>query len=373
MKTIYTLLLFAFMALFHVRVDAAVITVSNVISRPAQHSSLQAAVDAASPGDTLLITGGGGNYGSVTMVKTLVLIGEGIRNTPVVMDYLYLRKYSSSMGSDSSRFYGLNMFQVNIDGDFAGAVGGQRSMNNFIFERCVVREWAYLREGSETIRDITFRHCLFGTGLWLKHDVDNVLLTNCVFNGAAIVSFSSCNAVGPSFNSEVVVSNSIFLNRTSSVFYSYNSYYCNGDPIRGLVLENNIFYRSEPTGCYDCYWYNNLTYANAQVSALPPPGYGGTGSGNLENLDPLFNNFPFNFSNSNAEFSWGHNYGLQTGSPALGTGTNGTNIGLWGGLYAVTQLPSEPKTPAVTELSIPVSTVPVGGTLQINLRAVSRD
>lgn len=370
MKTIYTLLIFAFMALFHVRVDAAVITVSNVTSRPAQHSSLQAAVDAASPGDTLLITGGGGNYGSVTMVKTLVLIGEGIRNTPVVMDYLYLRKYSPTMGSDSSRFYGLNMYQVNISGDFTGAAGGQRSMNNFIFERCVVREWANLQEGPETNRDIIFRHCLFGAGVLLKYDVDNVLLTNCVFNGSAIVNQGCYQYYGgsSSFNSEVVVSNSIFLNRTSSVFY-YT--WCN--QIRGLVLENNIFYRSEPTGCYDCYWYNNLTYANAQVSALPPPGYGGTGSGNLENLDPLFNNFPFNFSNPNAAFSWGHNYGLQTGSPALGTGTNGTNIGLWGGLYAVTQLPSEPKTPAVTELSIPVSTVPVGGTLQINLRAVSRD
>jgi hypothetical protein len=369
MKTIYTLLLFAFMALFHVRVDAAVITVSNVTSRPAQHSSLQAAVDAASPGDTLLITGGGGNYGSVIMVKTLVLIGEGIRNTPVMMDYLYLQKYSPTMGSDSSRFYGLNMHQVNINGDFTGAAGGQRSMNNFIFERCVVREWAALHEGPETIRDIIFRHCLFGVGVMLKPDVDNVLLTNCVFNGAGIFLYNACN--GSNLNSEVVVSNSIFLNRTSRVFGSHH-HWC-GDLLRGLVLENNIFYRSEPTGCYDCYWYNNLTYANAQVSALPPPGYGGTGSGNLENLDPLFNNFPFNFSNPNAEFSWGHNYGLQTGSPALGTGTNGTNIGLWGGLYAVTQLPSEPKTPAVTELSIPVSTVPVGGTLQINLRAVSRD
>lgn len=367
MKTIYTILLFAFMALFHVRVDAAVITVSNVISRPAQHSSLQAAVDAASPGDTLLITGGGGNYGSVTMVKTLVLIGEGIRNTAVVMDYLYLRKYSPTMGSDSSRFYGLNMHSVSINGDFTGAAGGQRSMNNFIFERCIVRQWAGLYEGSETIRDITFRHCRFETAVLIKFDVDNVLLTNCVFNGAAIASY---NYGGTGFNLEVVVSNSIFLNRTSSVFYRH-SYWL--EEVRGLVLENNIFYRSEPTGCYDCYWYNNLTYANAQVSALPPPGYGGTGSGNLENLDPLFNHFPFNFSNPNAEFSWGHNYGLQTGSPALGTGTNGTNIGLWGGLYAVTQLPSEPKTPAVTELSIPVSTVPVGGTLQINLRAVSRD
>lgn len=369
MKTIYTLFLFAFMALIHVRVDAAVITVSNVTSRPAQHSSLQAAVDAASPGDTLLITGGGGNYGSVTMVKPLVLIGEGIRNNVVEMDYLYLRKYSPTMGSDSSRFYGLNMYQVNINGDFTGAAGGQQSMNNFIFERCVVREWVYLGVGSETFRDITFRHCLLKTGLYLKYDVDNVLLTNCVFDGAAI----QVRCENGNFNSEVVVSNSIFLNRTSSVFNASYNWYNPCPSVKGLVLENNIFYRSEPTGCYDCYWYNNLTYANAQVSALPPPGYGGTGSGNLENLDPLFNNFPFNFSNPNAEFSWGHNYGLQTGSPALGTGTNGTNIGLWGGLYAVTQLPSEPKTPAVTELSIPVSTVPVGGTLQINLRAVSRD
>jgi hypothetical protein len=368
MKNILTLFFFASMAMFHAQVGAAVLTVSNVTGRPAQHSNLQAAVDAASQGDTLLITGGGANYGNLTLTKRLVLIGEGIHNNAVVMDYLYLRKYSSTIGSDSSRFYGINMYVVDPNGEFSGAAGGQRSMNNFIFERCVVRGEVWLHSAPETHRNFTFRHCRFDSWVYVKSDLENILFTNCIFNESSLMPHYYQQNVY--LNAQVVVRNSIFLNQTNGFRYNSwnNSYY-----ISGLVLENNIFYRAEPTGCNNCFWYNNLSYANQQVSALPPPGWGGTGSGNLENVDPLFNNFPFNFSNPNASFDWSHNYGLQSGSPAMGTGTNGTNIGLWGGVDAVTQLPSEPKTPAVTELNIPVSTVPVGGTLQINLRAVSRD
>jgi hypothetical protein len=87
------------------------------------------------------------------------------------------------------------------------------------------------------------------------------------------------------------------------------------------------------------------------------------------NQNPLFTTFPA----LGADFAWAQNYALLAGSPAIGTGTNGTDIGINSGNSPVTQLYKYAKIPAVTSLTIPVSSVPVGGTLQINIQAVSRD
>lgn len=84
----------------------------------------------------------------------------------------------------------------------------------------------------------------------------------------------------------------------------------------------------------------------------------------------MFINYP---QLGGANHSFSHDYGLQVGFLAIGTGTNGTQIGLTGGNSPVNNIQKNPKIPAVTELTIPVSSVPTGGTLQINLKAVTRD
>ena len=134
-----------------------------------------------------------------------------------------------------------------------------------------------------------------------------------------------------------------------------------------LVLENNIFYRAEPTGLVNSTFNNNLTYL-CNNNDLP---YGSNvGSGNLVNVDPNLANYP---ALGGVAHSWDWDYSLQAGSPAIGTGTNGSDIGINSGNSPVANLYTYAKIPAVTSLDIPVSSVPVGGTLQINIQAVSRD
>jgi hypothetical protein len=190
---------------------AGVITVSNVSNRPAQYTGLQAAVDAAAAGDTILITGGGANYGNVTLVKRLVLIGEGIRSNYVGVDYLYLRRYNAALGSDSSQFIGLGINYININGDFSG---GSSPLSGYTFERCVLNYQFYSEYGG-LVSDITFRHCYFGGGctVYFRDTFRNTTLTNCIFNGGAI-----SHQYGNMMNSQVVIRNSLFLNRTSSFF-----------------------------------------------------------------------------------------------------------------------------------------------------------
>lgn len=354
-------------------VEATVWTVSNDPNRPAQYTALQAAVDAASPNDTLLVTGSNTSYyPGATIVKPLVIFGEGIEwNGAFPITDLYgitFGRFNSSLSSSGSRIYGCQISQgVSINPSFDGASASQVTLTNFIFERCRMR---YLTINSNrNTSNITVRNCLFfdtwaGITMNAGGTVDpvlgwfnNIIVTNCVFCGVGC----GLNGNNIDMNGNLVVRNCLFMQ---------NTYYSVVNMIEA-VFENNIWYRAETkdwnqNNVNNCTFNNNLTYL-CNNNTLPPSN--NIGSGNIVNQNPLFTTFPA----LGADFAWAQNYALSAGSPAIGTGTNGTDIGINSGNAPVTQLYKYAKIPAVTSLTIPVSSVPVGGTLQINIQAVSRD
>ncbi len=351
---------------------ATVWTVSNDPNRPAQFTALQAAVDAASPNDTLLVTGSGTSYyPGANVVKPLVFFGEGIENGgafPVTDLYaLNFTRFNSSLGSSGSRVYGCRVGYLTINPYFSGGSYPQMTLSNYIFERCSF--YSGNITSNRNLSNITFRNCLFPdgySGLTFNAggEIDpvagwftNVIVTNCIFSS----DVSRINGNNIDFNGNLVVRNCLFIQNVSESLVN----------LIEAVFENNIWYRAETksstsTNVNNCTFNNNLTYL-CNNNSLPPAG--NIGSGNIVNQNPLFTTYPA----LGAPFSWSHHYGLQAGSPALGTGTNGTDIGINSGNAPVTQLYKYAKIPAVTSLTIPVSSVPVGGTLQINIQAVSRD
>jgi hypothetical protein len=358
-------------------VQATVWTVSNDPNRPAQYTSLQAAVDAASPNDTLLVTGSSTSYyPGATLVKPLVIFGEGIESGgafPVTDLYsITLGRFNSSLSASGTRFYGCKIYSISITPNFSGASYSQQTISNLIFERCLLQS-CYINP-YWNLSNLTFRNCLFGynggSNLYFGGDnnpsytdpvlgpYSNVILTNCIFSG----SYSGITSSGSlDFNGNLVVRNCLFLNNP---YYSLNS-------LKEGVFENNIWYKAEikdasQNNVINCTFNNNLSYL-CNVNTLPASG--NIGSGNIVNQNPLFTTYPA----LGADFAWAQNYALLAGSPAMGTGTNGTDIGINSGNAPVTQLYKYAKIPAVTSLTIPVSSVPVGGTLQINIQAVSRD
>ncbi len=359
---------------------ATVWTVSNDPNRPAQYTALQAAVDAASPNDTLLVTGSGTSYyPGATIVKPLVIFGEGIESGGAFpMTDLYninLGRFNSSLSASGTRIYGCKINSLSVNSTFSGSSTSQQTIGNLIFERCFIN-YAYMT-ANWNMSNVTFRNCLFkdygGTNLnfsgynvtgWESYSdpvlgpFTNIIVTNCVFNGG----YSGLSGGGYlDFNGNLVVRNCLFLN---------NSYYSLAN-VKEAVFENNIWYKAEikeasQNNVTNCTFNNNLSYL-CNVNTLPASG--NIGSGNIVNQNPLFNTYPA----LGGDFAWTQNYALLSGSPALGTGTNGTDIGINSGNAPVTQLYKYAKIPAVTALTIPVSSVPVGGTLQINIQAISRD
>lgn len=340
--------------------SATVWTVSNNADRPAQFTDIQTAIDAASPGDTLLITGG--TYGgTINLVKNMVFYGEAIEGSdfPItsLTGTLNIQRFNSSLSASGSRFYGIQFQSVTISGAFSGSSTGQETMSDFIFERCTFRS-TISNFPEDNLSDVTYRNCFFDNNtMYLSYNsnnISNVLFTNCVFEDAVLdgTPFSGDTDV----NGAIVIRNSLFLDQIDNSF---------ADLIE-IVVENCIFYKAEPTGLLTSTFNNNLTYL-CNSNTIP---YGSNiGSGNIVNQDPLFTNYPA----LGAPHSWDWDYSLQAGSPGIGTGTNGTDIGIGGGNAPVSNLPKYAKIPGVTLLDIPVSSVPVGGTLQINIEAESRD
>jgi len=349
-------------------------TVSNDPTRPAQFTSVVSAINAAANGDTILIAGSQTGYNITTnpyiITKKIVLIGEGVNNPDgystiiqgVGNAFLTFGRLNATQSSNDSKIIGIefnNFNEINIDGNFSGSTVVERNISNIEFSKCEFRGSVnlYFRN---TYNNCKVKNCLFGQNsqIYCNNSPNNFIITNSIFysddsNGSF---FNSDNAT---LNQQVSFKNCLILNRTLTFFYNTN----------GVVVENCIFYKAEPTGPINSLFNNNLTYLCNNNTLPPTTGTGNTGTGNIQNTNPLFINYP----PLGGVFAWTHDYGLQVGSPAIGAGTGGTDIGLTGGMYPLNQLKGNSPLPVVTSLSLPNSSVPLNGTLQGNIQAKVRN
>jgi len=98
-----------------------------------------------------------------------------------------------------------------------------------------------------------------------------------------------------------------------------------------------------------------------------------TGGGNLENVDPLF------VSVASSVFDFSYDYHLEDLSPGKEAGTDGTDIGIYGGSYAFPsggdvpwQTSAMPALPQILRMNILNTVLPENGTLQVQIEAKSQ-
>ncbi len=181
---------------------------------------------------------------------------------------------------------------------------------------------------------------------------NTVIIDHNIFFGAN--NFFRC------FN--IIVTNNIFTRATGTVFYGATS---------GAVLctfNNNL---SNQTTIADPTTY---TPATNFVNTYTGSGGGGNfGGGNIIGQEPLYATAP-----NLTEYSPSANYRLQASSPGKNAGTDGTDLGIYGGSYPFPRGGADgsgydtspmPPIPQVTELNIQNATVPVNGTLNVNVKA----
>jgi len=328
-------------------------TVSNNPDIPAQYTSLQAAIDAstAAGGDTILVAGSPTSYGDIAINKRVVIYGAGYNNPygyNTIVNDIRLSTQNATIGASGSRISGIYInYNLYFYGNFGSSEG---KMENVVIERCRL-QYITFSNADVTYTNDTIRNCLIQDSYiaFTYGTYSNVVLHNNIFDNEYLYQYSSMDL------SSVYLKNNIMLDESSNFFES-GSY-----RIKNMVVQNNIFYDAEPQGCNGCTFNNNITYLNTDDDLV---GTDNTGSGNIIGSDPMFKTY------ASGGFTYQSDFTLNTGSPGLLAGTDGSNIGTTGGLMPYVP-GANPRIPQVTEISFPdnASSVKVGGSLNVTFKA----
>ncbi|MBL7943960.1 MAG: hypothetical protein JNM00_14420 [Flavobacteriales bacterium] len=323
--------------------SATIRTVSNHALGGSQYSTLQAAYDASSAGDTLIVEGTITAYTLSGYTKSLVWIGSGLYTQKQNMLQTQFSKASSGAGSASSwyiqsgasgsKFYGINF------------VGGTNTSNvlsigtsNIHFENCL-----FDRKVTVAAGNVVFRNCIFTdiNSVTISGSINDIMFSNCIFNYGII---------GGGITQSVAFDHCLFLS-TGTCFSACD----------GFEVNNSIFMNSTGvSGITNSAFENNLT----RLSMTFPPAGNIDNGGQVIGSDPLFANYV-----NDALFSSAHDYHLQGGSPALAAATDGTEIGLHGGYTNFSETGEVLIVPVVRSMNVPNSNAPVGGIINVEVSA----
>ncbi|KJD36467.1 hypothetical protein PW52_04750 [Tamlana sedimentorum] len=304
MKTKFTFLVTALFAIIIVNAQN-VLTVDNSVGANAQYSDIASALSSATAGDTIYVHPSITSYGTVSINKKITLVGFG---------HLHPEKKTQvediilADGASNSKITGFYVY------DDIYTANNSETLTNITIENNYIRD-----------------HLVFNSGA-----VDNVIVRgNLIYN----IGQGSSSTSYDNFTNTIITNNIItdvigFKNYDSitiknNIFLGINS----ADPIDNagsgnITIQNCIFYYST-TSTYNpnstnVVFENCLTYnrGSGNVSTL-------LGSNNLDNQNPLFIE-----DTDNAGFnSQTDDFHLQTGSPAIGSGAGGVDIGIYDGTF----------------------------------------
>jgi len=352
--------------LFTYTSKAAIKTVSNNTGSPGQYTNLQTAIDAAAFNDTILVAGSATSYGSIAFGKPLVIIGAGYNNPygqNTTVNSIELDRQTYYVSASGTKIIGLICTgPIYFYPYYSGGTTTSMSIDNVVIERCkfVSLDFGKGQGNIHTYNNDTIRNCIItgniynngGTYNSTIHLFNNIMVHNNIFNGGYFTMGGSYSSSIYYVNlSTFFVKNNIFLNKSTNIFN-----YC-----QSMIIENNIFYGAEPQSGIGCVFTRNLTYM-CMNNVIP--GNTNLGSGNKVNQNPLFVNVP-----PQGGFSYSYDYHLQAGSPGKNAGTDGTDIGIYGG-WMPFEVGANPYIPQMTETTLPSgSSVPAGGTLNVHFKA----
>lgn len=362
-------ILLPFFVLLTLNAFATTWTVDNNPGAGAQFSALQAAHDAASAGDTLLVKGSSATYGALVVTKEIHVIGEGL-------------KPNKNQFSNRTELSSISIQRDNTNDPSNTSVSGVYFTSGSTSPSATIAG----STSAVVLSGVKFERCYFTWETRVNSHTPGLIFNQCFFNNG--FRFSNANAAGSTWTiqNSFIAGFSAYIggigggNRLvkNCVFYGPG----NGNAISGIstTFDNNIFYGlqaiSGGLNIRSCVFRNNLSFGNLDNSFSPGPITSpNTLSSNISGQDPLFVSAsvagpPFNFLND---------YNLQSTSPGKNYGTDGTDIGVYGGAGFVEggisgggfQTAPMPAIPQMLELNIQNPVVPENGTL--NVKVVGRN
>lgn len=320
--------------------DANVLTVSNNPNSPGQYMNLQTAVDSALADDSIYVHGSATSYGSVTINKPLSLFGTGHNPNKAnilvsTLGNILFDSVAATTGASGTKIIGFKLNRIT-------GYGGSGGTKNILIQR------NYFSSGGTKIT-ITGSGWIIQNNIFYPSSINvnnnaNSIIRNNIFSGAYLAT---------SNQSTVVVTNNIFFGTSPATAFT---------TVSNALIANNIFSGSSPKGSNISgnVFSNNITY---QTSYDTIPFGTNTGSGNFVAQNPQFTNVI-----SNA-FNYSYDFSLLATSPGKNAGTDGTDVGIYGGPVPFIDMTGSPAIPQVKSVLILNPVIPVGDSLQVIIKA----
>lgn len=356
-------ILFPFLALALTQALATTRTVSNNPDRPGQFTQVDPAIAASADGDTIFVHGSQFTYNDFSVTKRLVIIGAGYNsnnqfNLPTKVNTIYLNRDTGLQNSSGSVITGFMIIS--------------QLRNN----------------GNPGVENITIFRNQTGTLFTYNPSAGGVYGNNWVIYNNITWSISGgSSGVTSSSSSNITIQNNIIMGDISG--FSMSSVVIDHNVFPGLDALSNLFYATVTNNIFTRTTGNilasnvNFNTFNNNLSNLttigpnaPTNSFAGgsnTEAGNFIAVDPQFENV----TDLNA-FNYTFNYRLKTTSAVRNAGTDGTDLGIYGGARSFPSggapgsgfdTSALPPVPQVTEVNILNSTLQPGTPLNVNVKA----
>lgn len=346
MKTLKITILCGLLSLFSF--SQTVHTVDNRDQSGGQFTSLQAAVDAANPGDIIHVLPSPNSYGSIDVTKTLTIMGLGHNPANTNGEVATISIISLEGNSAGTEIKGLVILRISA-GTTSNSVNldDMHIINNRITSYVQASSIANLSDNW-----IVEGNYFSSTSTNISNVInsDNWQIKNNYMRG--IIS-----QVG---NTSIITNNIMLTSATSHTFFSN----CDNP-----LVNNNIFVSTGNLteiglNNSNITFDHNITYSTALT--IDPI----SGSNNLENTNPMFVDVAFAF-NQIPDF-YNSDFDLAPGSPGINAGSDGTDIGLFGNNFIFDRDGRPNLTPYPESITITNSVVAPGQSLNVNFTATQK-
>lgn len=377
MKTLKQIAIVVLVTMFHFVSNAAIITVSNNPNVPGQYSNLQVAIDAAVPNDTLYIQGSTITYGNVNLYKKLTLIGYGAMpnkplSIPTEIGNINIKFTDDGTSSGSgSAIYGCKIafIYLGVKSITSGVIG----VNNITISRNSISgindDINYYYSSPFSYSGISINNNCIGSIKIYKLGSGSIIRNNIISSGIqGLGYFDSGNWL--------VINNVI--------------HYQIGNCTNGSFMNNVIYVYSDVSALSYCDFTNNIFYttssnlfASNYVSNTTSSNHNNSESGNIYNQNPDFVYYNINQGITSYSGSYPYSapfidYHLSSSSPGKNYGTDGTDIGIYGGAEPFVEGATTdsrfryfpmPAMPQMLNMVINTPTVPANSNLNVNFTA----
>lgn len=323
-------------------------TLNNQSGFSANFTDLPSAIAGSSNGDTLYIQPSSIDYGNATLSKRLFIIGGG--HNP---DY---SPYNSSMtnlifanGATGSVIKGLKIAYISasssvivndvlisgcyIESSLPFNLSSGITLNNWVFEGNVISSIAAQIELAYSGANWIFRNNFlqaFSTSVFFTSISDGTLFDHNILY-----------QYGANFNTLAASTNG------SGVIFRNNIMLTNGSSVSSTLIN----------GAGSSTFQNNLTWG---ISSSFPD----LGVSNITDVNPNFADVSGGYL-----FNYVSDYNLLSSSQGIDAATDGTDIGLYGGIFNFSQRGFDAGTPRVEDFTLTTPSAPAGGTITIHLKA----